>query len=382
MWVEKRTKGNYKFVEQYKDPLTGKYKRVSVTMDKDTNNTRKKAQIALERKITAKLNKEIDGRIVEGVSLEQLAYEWFAEYKNRVAPSTAYHAKNIMKSILQLFGKDILVAKISAKLITAKYNEYLYGPHPHSNDMTKKSVWKLSQILRYGVIHEYVKEDMAKKAEIEWRNERKVPTSITDKYLTDEEYQKIITYAKEKNKDFADLFQFLYFTGLRCGEATCLLPSDFFEEDGVTYVRVASTLNETGVKIADAKRGEAPKTQNSFRTVSLPRRAAEIYQRRLKDLTHQYLFTNEYAFNHEKIISVKSADAFLKKARIDLKMKKRITTHIFRHTHISKLAELNIPLYIIQRRVGHNDSGITNAVYLHVRKEASREVDSKIINLN
>ena len=34
MWVEKRDKDNYKFVEQYKDPLTGKNKRVSLTLEK------------------------------------------------------------------------------------------------------------------------------------------------------------------------------------------------------------------------------------------------------------------------------------------------------------------------------------------------------------
>ena len=36
MWVEKRDKDNYKFVEQYKDPLTVKNKRVSLTLEKNT----------------------------------------------------------------------------------------------------------------------------------------------------------------------------------------------------------------------------------------------------------------------------------------------------------------------------------------------------------
>lgn len=31
----------------------------------------------------------------------------------------------------------------------------------------------------------------------------------------------------------------------------------------------------------------------------------------------------------------------------------------FRHTHVSKLAELGVPLYIIQNRVGHADSDFT-----------------------
>ena len=48
MWVEKRSKNNYKFVEQYKNPLTGKPKRVSVTLSKNTAHTRKEAQAAFD----------------------------------------------------------------------------------------------------------------------------------------------------------------------------------------------------------------------------------------------------------------------------------------------------------------------------------------------
>ena len=50
MWVEK-VKTGYKFIERYTDPMTGKYKRVSVVLDKDTAQSRKTAQRALNTKI-------------------------------------------------------------------------------------------------------------------------------------------------------------------------------------------------------------------------------------------------------------------------------------------------------------------------------------------
>nr|WP_305068856.1 tyrosine-type recombinase/integrase [Limosilactobacillus equigenerosi] len=55
-------------------------------------------------------------------------------------------------------------------------------------------------------------------------------------------------------------------------------------------------------------------------------------------------------------------------------MNKPLSSHIFRHTHISKLAELGVPLYVIQQRVGHNDSRITNEIYLHVTEKAMEKV--------
>lgn len=50
MWVEK-VKTGYKFIERYTDPMTGKYRRVSIVLDKDTAQSRKTAQRALNAKI-------------------------------------------------------------------------------------------------------------------------------------------------------------------------------------------------------------------------------------------------------------------------------------------------------------------------------------------
>ena len=50
MWVEERSNGKFKFCERYTDYLTGKVKRVSVIMDKNTAQTRKIAQRTLEQK--------------------------------------------------------------------------------------------------------------------------------------------------------------------------------------------------------------------------------------------------------------------------------------------------------------------------------------------
>ena len=43
MWIEETKNGKYKFVERYTDYITGKTKRVSVTMDKNTPKNRKLA---------------------------------------------------------------------------------------------------------------------------------------------------------------------------------------------------------------------------------------------------------------------------------------------------------------------------------------------------
>ena len=66
MWTEPTKTGKVKFVEQFKNPLTLKYTRVSVTMDKKTNTTRKLAQQTLNKRIEEKLRYLEDGQIKEG----------------------------------------------------------------------------------------------------------------------------------------------------------------------------------------------------------------------------------------------------------------------------------------------------------------------------
>ena len=48
---------------------------------------------------------------------------------------------------------------------------------------------------------------------------------------------------------------------------------------------------------------------------------------------------------------------------------KHISTHIFRHTHISFLAEQGIPLEAIQDRVGHTRGSRVTDIYLHVTQK-------------
>lgn len=51
MWIEKQKNGKFKHVEQYEDYMTGKQKRVSVTLDKKTAAAKKIAAETLMRMI-------------------------------------------------------------------------------------------------------------------------------------------------------------------------------------------------------------------------------------------------------------------------------------------------------------------------------------------
>ena len=58
MWIEDLPNEKYKYFERYRDPLTEKWKKVSVTLDKKTPRAQKAANTELLKKIKTLLAKK------------------------------------------------------------------------------------------------------------------------------------------------------------------------------------------------------------------------------------------------------------------------------------------------------------------------------------
>lgn len=148
------------------------------------------------------------------------------------------------------------------------------------------------------------------------------------------------------------------------------------------------------------------KNLQSYRNVQLSKRAIEILKEEI-ELNHQHIRFNPDYKDNGWIFTSKSRhkpdyngtplhysvlNNFLnspengklnrkgnpKRAGIDIDNKlsfnKHITTHIFRHTHISFLAEQGIPLEAIQDRVGHSRGSRVTEIYLHITKKTKDQI--------
>ena len=60
---------------------------------------------------------------------------------------------------------------------------------------------------------------------------------------------------------------------------------------------------------------------------------------------------------------------------------KIVTSHIFRHTHVSILSESNIPLKAIMERAGHSDANTTLQIYNHVTKKSRENLTNTLDNI-
>lgn len=371
MWTEQLPNGKIKFFERYKNPYTNKWRRVSVTLETDTSRARKKAQRILDEKIKLKLI----SLSTSDMTLLELYNMWFPYYKKLVKRSSWIKVEPMMKHIYRYIPKDVLIAKIDEDLVYKLIdNMYTFGTL--SLNYTKQTRTTLSTMLNFAVSKKLISSNPVLKTKVTPKKEEeaRIRKRIEDKYLENEEFKQILEYmySKPKRKTHALISEILYLTGLRYGELQALRVRDY---DGKT-LSVNGTLDYTSVKISEAKK-TTPKNLYSYRKIDLPNRVIEIIEEFLLENRLLVKGYNDDSFiflaSHKKNpLSLRSFNSVLASTEEELHFKKHLTSHIFRHSHISLLSELNLPLKVIMERVGHSDPKTTLAIYNHVTKNARK----------
>lgn len=312
MYVVALPNGKYKFCEQYVDNLTNKRREVSVTLDKDNRVTRSNAQKVLLSKISKKQH-------------------------------------NPDKNITSItFGK------------------LMFGAQDRSEDYCNRLKTRLNKMFEFAIEHGYLNNNPAEKLKIKYKPKHE--GKIADFFLEQNELEQVMEFLKLKNYRYYLLCQWLYLNGLRFAEGAGMLKSDVILSDNRSYCIVDGNLDYHGNKISDQGKTRETKTKAGTREVDINSRAIEIYEEACTlSANSDFIFTTK----NGTPLQPTAINSFLRnnKEKMGIPKDKRISTHIFRHTHISKLAELEVPLYVIQRRVGHSSSKITEKIYLHITEK-------------
>ncbi|WP_445448956.1 tyrosine-type recombinase/integrase [Enterococcus faecalis] len=204
-------------------------------------------------------------------------------------------------------------------------------------------------------------------------------TITTEKFLEKNELRALInqlnSYAKNVRK--ADMVEFMSLTGLRYGELIALRECDLYEG----YIKINGTIDFRSGHYSEVVR-TTPKTKASNRNVSLSDKAIDILFKVLQEnlILKQTKKYNDldYIFTNEKgnPIDYRTFSPTLKSAAKKAGIEKPVTSHYLRHTHISFLAELNIPIKAVMERVGHTDASTTLQIYTHV----TNKMKSNLLN--
>ena len=389
MWIEKRSvhgKVRYCFIERYKSSLTGRYRRVSVTYGKKTPQVVKAATMELDKKIQDALIQE--GSSIQTVTVQELALRFLEQYKKRVRPSTYQNGKLFIDEFVNAVGQNTLTTKVTSTWLNRFFDKQLYrNERPLTNATVHAKKAKLFIMFEFAKTHGYVKSNPVKEVKVEWKNEHyRYQNKIENKYLTLEEYHKIIDDCIDRNLPYyADAFKLQFLTGLRFGELSALQVKNIIHEHGKTYLDINSTM----LFLRKPPRhyiSDETKTFAGMRKVVLSKEATEIVERRAKgkdpDALHFAINSTATHYEDQRPLNINNANTQLKRIALRQGIDKPITTHYFRHTHVSVLADMGVPLRVIQKRVGHADSDITQKIYLHVTKQTEDKFEEQIDELD
>lgn len=379
MWIEERQskKGTrYKYCERFELP-NGEIRKVSVIFNTNSSHARKQATIELQRKYE-QVVKEID--INKVVTYYDVAMSWLEHTEPTVKRSTHINHTIYVNKIFSYIDKALPIADLTAVTLEdvlhkVYYVENLSYSYTRATFTTMKAIYK----------HAKRKKLIPSLIDFEDIEIKKKPFSHSDiakkqnKFLDAVELKETLMQLSKIDSRISLLFEFVSLTGLRIGELLALRYSDYDKENAT--ININGTIQYDYKNSSEIKRG-TPKNIYSVRDISLSDRAVSILDSIMLEnkrrslwfegyIDHGYIFTSSRGNPYD----IQFLNRRLKGVHIE---GKHLTTHIFRHTHISMLAELGIPLKTIMQRVGHNDPNTTLSIYTHVTKSMHDDVINKL----
>lgn len=347
MWTKPTANGKVRYVERIK-LLNGKSKEISVLFDKDTKSNRKLAMELLRLR-------ELEESSVINTSIT--FFESFEIVKNK-------HFKNVkigthkfylttMKKIKNN-GSDIPLNKINANYILNLLDDISNSNNNYNTHLSCiKSILKILYRLDY--IDDIMFLDKIQK--------KKVAIKEEVKYLEQKEIDQILKEL-EDYPYYKNIVEFLVNTGLRFGELLALTYDDV--EDNI--LTISKTVNcDRGIN--------SPKTKCSNRKISLNQKCMNILEEQKILKANRKIICKTY--NDNNLIFPSSLGNYISTSHFRYELKKLVSIkfklHTLRHTHASLCIDKGIPVEYISKRLGHEDTKITQEIYIHKTEAAQRK---------
>ena len=390
MWIvelESKKGIRYSCRERFIDPATEKAFVIAVTV----NSKSKQAQRIARQMIQEKYNKRMKAASkrneqIQALTFSTVCHEWLQATEPTVKAETQDNHKMYVRRTLQGLPDDLLFCQFTPAMAERIVTD-MYYKEKLSYSYTSAVLLVMKMVMRYAKKAAYIR-DISDFESIRLKRRPVTHAELekgVNKFLNRDELQDVLHQIRAINPRVALAMEFISLTGLRCGELLALR----WEDVDMPHKQI--NINGTIVKIIkngeEIKRG-TPKNVYSYRTISINTRAVAILEWFKADNTRMKLWRRGNCLSREYhdrgyIFTTRSGAPYniqfmnriLRKTTVP---GKKISTHIFRHTHISILAELNVPLKAIMQRVGHNDPNTTLQIYTHVTDSMKKELDTKL----
>ena len=350
LYEEPLPDGRVKYRMPYVDLITNKHKTVSLIMDRASSSNYKIAKRYLEDRVAEKL----EGKDNSDITLDRLISLYLDDKSRTLKKSTLKRNKATLSRLSAWLGGDALINNLTVPYVRTTILEHSEENHTYNEYLTR-----FKSLLSWAYMNDYLEERRIIDKLQPLPDNKKL--RIQDKYLERNELQMLLD-ASVNVPHWHYVIHFMALSGLRVGEVIALLDQDIDSE----YIHVTKTFQVTTGEI------DTPKTQESIRDVYI-RDELKILIKKIRKWMREYTFgkgirtdlficsvqgshLQYYAFN--KYLSELSQRV----------LGRKITTHALRHTAASLLIADGVPLEVVSRMLGHENSDITKEIYFHVTK--------------
>lgn len=334
--------------------------------------------LALEELNKIKKEKHI---VNEEVTFGFLKEKYYEKIEKELKRSSSDSYKNIISNQITPYFDDSLKVKLINTKKIIEWHDALDKKGIVLN-YKNKAHNVLASMLDVGMKYDVLQYNPArmvgnfKKQKIEYElKEEKI------KYITYDEFKKFISVIGDSL--WKTFFIFLYYTGCRKGEALALNWNDIdFDKNIISINKTINTKITGSYEITD------PKNHKS-RNIQISKFLKEQLLCYKNYVMKQENFNNDwFVFGNEKYLSLttidRKKDEYFKIANV-----KRITTHEFRHSHVSLLineylknGQTDVGKFFVMMsdRLGHT-IGVMQETYMHLFPTIQNEIVSILDNL-
>lgn len=361
MNFKKLPNGKYRYREKFKD-REGVWREAVVTLNSKGREAQREARNIIERKIKEKLS-ENEKNVEETLSMtvEKVYNKSCKKRELELAPSSFQQESYIVKKFVGEFGKK-KISEVKAK----ELQNYLVE-NCKSVKMIHATKRGINSIFRYAYVAEYIDNNPVDRLDLpkDTRTQESV-AKLKQKFFTLDEFNQLVSQMRhsamsdEESHRKIDLFEFLFWTGLRIGEALGLLWSDIDVLEG--KVSITKSWNKRTKSLGNVK------TIDSVREIDVNTRCMEIVQN-FKGYGSEFVFVTPKGKHFPYIALTQYLKYEGAKAQIFGKNPDYFSLHMLRHSHVTYLINAGVPEKIIMERVGHRDPRMMMGVYTHVLPE-------------
>ncbi|MCL1789110.1 MAG: site-specific integrase [Oscillospiraceae bacterium] len=367
MFFKELESGKVRYFEKFYNEKELKWRQVTVTMPSKNRAVQAEARRKLAQKIDSILNAN---KPQSNADFIEVFTEWQVIRKDELKASSFFNEGNFLESFKQRFE--------GAKLVTIHSDELQKFFSTAAITLCPQSManlkCKVNLFFKFALKRGYITENPMNGVVIARRNfnEERLLQEMK-KILTFDELLLVLGFVEEQR--IALCLEFLFLSGVRVGELLAVLSEKY--ERKAEKLHIHHTLNYSGHRVKDRVL-DTPKTYHSYRTISLDKRCIEILDFFESNKTDpRFIFTSE----NGKIISrdrLNNAFTGACAKILNLSLKESPTVHSLRHSHVSFLAELGVPIKTCIERMGHADEKMIIRIYCHVTPKMEIDLVQKI----